>query len=143
MHIACRLQEGHCDPEMEIRCAQQWTPELAERISKADVAIFVDASAAIPAGAIQLQPVLSAKERPGATTHSLSPGQLLALASELYEKVPERAFLLTIGGESFGHGVGFSVPVRRAIPAALTQIRALVSGVTLPEADALPPAANF
>lgn len=143
LHIACCLQNGYCDPEMEIRCAQQWTPELAERISKADLAIFVDASAAISPGAIQLRPVSSAKDWPGATTHSLSPAQLLTLASELYEKVPEKAFLLTIGGESFEHGQEFSQPVRRAIPAALTQIRALVSGVTLPVTDALPPAVNY
>jgi len=54
-----------------------------------------------------------------------------------------RAFLLTIGGESFEHGDEFSSTVRRAIPTALTQIRALVSGVTLPETDALRPAVNY
>lgn len=51
LHIACRLQDGYCDPKTEIRCAQQWTPELAERISKADLAIFVDESATAHAGA--------------------------------------------------------------------------------------------
>ena len=126
LHIACSLRERYCDPEVEIRCAQQWTPELAERISKADLAIFVDASATIPAGEIQLQPVPSAKDWPGAT-NLLSPAQLLTLARELYEKVPERAFLLTIGGESFGHGEEFSRPVPAGHPCCADEIRALIS----------------
>ena len=89
LHIACCLQEGYCDSETEIHCAQQWTPELTERISKADLAIFVDASGTIPAGVIRLQPVSSLEDWPGVTTHSLSPARLVALARELYEKVPE------------------------------------------------------
>ena len=141
-HIARCLQRGYGDAETEICCAQQWTPELAERISKASLAIFVDASAALPPGKIRLQPVSSSKDSPGATTHSLSPAQLLTLADELYERVPERAFLLTIGGASFEHGDKLSPLVRLVIPKALAQIRALVSGVTWSEPGALPPSVN-
>lgn len=143
LHLARCLQEQHWDPEIEIRYSQQWTPELAESISKADLAIFVDASTTVPAGTIRLQPVSSSKSWPGGTTHSLHPPQLLALARELYGKTPERALLLTIGGESFGHSSEFSRPVRGAIPTALAQIRRLASGVTLPEPDALPSAAIY
>ena len=137
LHIAHCLREGLCDPETEVQCAQQWTPELAENISRAELAIFVDASATVLPGQIQLCPVFSAKDGPGVTTHSLSPARLLALARELYQSGPERAFLLTIGAESFEHGHQFSRPVRRAIPAALTQIKTLLSGVTLPKTEAL------
>ena len=143
LHIAHCLRAGLCDPETEIQCAQQWTPELAETISRAELAIFVDASAAVPPGEIQLKPVSSAKDGLGVTTHSLSPAQLLALARELYQRAPERAFLLTIGGESFEHGKQFSPPVRRAIPTALTQVKALLSGVTLPKTEALARAMNY
>lgn len=135
LHIARRLREGLCDPETEIHCAQQWTPELAESISRAQLAIFVDASATVPPGEIHLTQVFSAKDRPGVTTHSFSPARLLVLARELYQRGPERAFLLTIGGESFEHSHQFSQCVRRAIPAALTQINALLSGVTLPKTE--------
>lgn len=142
LHIACCLQQGYGDPETEIRCAQQWTPELAERISKTDLAIFIDASATLTPGEIQLIPLASSEDRTAVTTHSMDPATLLGLAHELYGSAPERAFLLTIGGESFEHGNQFSRAVRQAIPEALTRIKALLSGVTLPNPDAPPPRAN-
>ena len=124
-HIARCLQCGYGDPETEVRCSQQWSPELTERISEANLAIFVDASAALPPGKIRLQAISLSNDSPGAATHSLSPARLLTLANELYGRVPERAFLLTIGGAAFEHGDKLSRPVRSAIPEALAQIRAL------------------
>jgi hydrogenase maturation protease len=132
LRIVCNLQDGHTDLETEICCAQQWTPDLAENISKSQLAIFVDASAAIPPGEIRLQPVSRRREPPGLTTHSLSPERLLELSLELFQKVPERAFLLTIGGASFEHGDQLSEPVQTAVPAACNQLKALLSGVTFP-----------
>ena len=132
LRVVCNLQDSYADPETEICCAQQWTPELAESISKSQLAIFVDASAAIPPGEIRLQPVSDRHEPPGLTTHSLSPAGLLELSFELFQKVPERAFLLTIGGVSFDHGDQLSEPVQKAVPAACNQLKALLSGVSLP-----------
>lgn len=77
-------------------------------------------------------------EYPGVTTHSLNPQQLLTLARERYQTIPERAFLLTIGGASFKHGDQISAAVRRLIPAACNQIKALLSGVSLPLSETLP-----
>jgi hypothetical protein len=39
---------GFCDGETEVHSQQQWLPEMAETISKADLVIFVDASREIP-----------------------------------------------------------------------------------------------
>jgi len=50
--------------------------------------------------------------------------------------------MLTIGGASFEHGDQLSAVVRRAIPAARGQIKSLLSGVTLPFSEALPPDAQ-
>jgi len=133
LRVVCGLQEGYTDPETEICCAQQWTPDLAESISKSQLAIFVDASAAIPPGAIRLVALSGRREPPGLTTHSLSPERLLELSLELFQKVPERAFLLTIGGASFEHGDQLSDSVQKAVPAACNQLKALLSGVTLPD----------
>ena len=138
LRIVCSLQGGYADFDTEICCAQQWTPELAESLSKAELAIFVDASAAIPPGELRLEQVSARDEHAGATTHSLNPEQLLTLALQLYQTVPERAFLLTIGGSSFEHGHQLSAVVRQAIPAARNQIKALLSGVSLPLSEALP-----
>jgi hydrogenase maturation protease len=143
LRIVCSLQGGYADFNTEICCAQQWAPELAESLSRAELAIFVDASAAIPPGEIHLKQVSARSEHSNPTTHSLDPEQLLNLARELYQSVPERAFLLTIGGASFEHGEQLSAVVRQAMPAASNQIKALLSGVSLPATDALPPAKNF
>jgi hydrogenase maturation protease len=133
--IVSSLQEGYTEPGIETCCAQQWTPELAESISRADLVIFVDASTSIPAGKMRLEQVYAPAGRPGTTTHSLSPVELLVLARELYQRAPARAYLLTVGGESFEHGHQLSDVVRQAIPAACNEIRALLSGVSLPEAE--------
>jgi hydrogenase maturation protease len=140
LRIVCSLQGGYADPNTEIRCAQQWTPELAESISKAELAIFVDASASVPPGEVRLEQVFAGDEHRSVATHSLRPEQLLTLANELYQEAPARAFLLTIGGASFGHGEQLSTVVRRVIPVACDQIKALLSGVTLPVSEILSPA---
>jgi hypothetical protein len=63
----------------------------------------------------------------------MGPEALLALAAQLYSRRPERAFLLTIGGESFDHADHLSEPARSAIPVAMDLIKATLSGVSLPE----------
>jgi hypothetical protein len=66
-------------------------------------------------------------------TDTMSPEAHLALAVELYSRRPERAFLLTIGGESFDHADRLSEPVRSAIPVVMDLSKATLSGVSLPE----------
>jgi len=127
-----RNLEPDAGPGTEVLCVHQWTPELAESLSKSELAIFVDASAAIAAGEIYLQEISARSEKAGVTTHSLNPRRLLALARELYQKEPERAFLLTVGGASFEYGAQLSDVVRRAVPAACNQVKALLSGGVLP-----------
>ena len=135
VYLARELDASLNDPQTEVLCSQQWTPELAIRISHADLAIFVDASSAIPPGQIQVQAVVSTANAAGLTTHSMRPGQLLALASHVYGRAPQRAFLVSIGGASFAHVRQFSAPVRAAIPGALEKIRELLAG-SFPEASA-------
>lgn len=132
LQVAKCLRNGLCEPDTCICAEQQWTPEMAEPISKAEVVIFLDASASLSPGEIacrQLQP-----EAGGATTftHETSPEGLLSLAEELYGVHPERAFLITVGGAAFDLGKGLSKPVRQAIPHAIERVKALLSGVTLP-----------
>jgi len=44
--VVSYLRNDSCDPAAEFYCQQQWTPELAEPISQADIVIFVDAAVA-------------------------------------------------------------------------------------------------
>ena len=133
LFLAHQLYGAICDAETEIVCSHQWLPEQAEDLSRAQVAVFIDASAAIAPGEIRIQPI-SGKNRKtaGATTHSITPERLMSLARELFGAAPERAYLVTVGGASFEHGSEFSAPVRKAIPAALRQIQNLLSEESVP-----------
>jgi hydrogenase maturation protease len=124
--IAELLQGEFSQPQLEIRCAQQWTPEMAEAVSRSNLTIFVDSSAATAPGEIKLETLHARAENPSPTTHDCSPAILLALARELYQSVPRRALLLTIGGQSYEHGEQLSPIVRDALPAACERIRALL-----------------
>ncbi len=133
VYLARYLRNEFCEPQTEIQCSQQWAPELAESISECDMVLFLDASATLPPGDVQLQKIKPSRKSSPSTTHSMSPELLLALAAKLYSNAPERAFLLTVGGESFEHADHLSESVRGAIPYALELIKATLSGVSLPE----------
>jgi hydrogenase maturation protease len=123
--VADCLRES--DLATQIHSALQWTPELAEPISQAELVIFVDASASLQPGEIACMAVRPIYKSPSSLTHQTSPASLLALAEELYGKVPARAYLLTIGGASFEMGEGLSADVRRAVPRATERIRTLLA----------------
>lgn len=131
VQVARRLEASQSDPQTEILCAQQWTAEFAERISHAELAVFVDASVDISPGKIQLQEVHASGEQPRVRTQSMSPEQLLLLAKQTYGRAPAQAFLVRIGAASFAHGRDLTTPVRQAIPKALEQIKSLLSGAPL------------
>ena len=132
LHVACELRSGLCEPETKIHSSTQWTPELAESISEADVVIFVDASAVLPPGAVQTRKILPIPDAPGSLSHRSSPAGLVALAKRLYEVIPSRAFLITIGAQSFELSEELSEPVRLAIPEVIERIKAILSGISLP-----------
>ena len=131
--LARYFRAALCEPQTKIQSSQQWTPDLAQQISQSDIVLFLDASATLPPGKVQFKKLEPAREFSSSMTHSISPEALLALAAQLYSRRPERAFLLTIGGESFDHADRLSEPVRSAIPVAMDLIKAALSGVSLPE----------
>jgi hydrogenase maturation protease len=112
-------------PSTEFHCEQQWTPELAEPISQAEIVIFVDAAVGTQPGSIACRQL-----QPGALlswTHQTSPELLLLLAEELYGKHPARAYCVTITGDSFEFQESLSDPVRGAISSAGERIKALLA----------------
>jgi len=131
LHVARELRSGLCEPETVIHSATQWTPELAENISESELVIFVDASAVLSPGAVQIRKISPAPDQPGSFSHRSRPTGLLALAKRLYGQYPSRAFLITIGAQSFELSEELSEPARLAIPEAIAQIRAILSGVSL------------
>ena len=134
-HVANALLVGFCDAETTVRCSHQWLPEMAEPISEVGTVIFIDASTELQPGEVRSQPVKPSATIPQSLTHSMNPGVLLALAQQLYGNLPQAAHLVTIGGGSFELSEELSDTVRGAIPIALDQVKALLSGVSVPPGE--------
>lgn len=134
-HVAQRLQYLLFEADTEIVCVRQWIPELAESLSQALLAIFVDASASIPAGEIRILELNGPHEAITGSDHAWTPERLLCLARESFEHAPSFAFLVTVGGASFEHGEQLSHQVADAIPAACERIRALIDCVREKKAE--------
>jgi hydrogenase maturation protease len=97
--------------------------ELAEPLSAADRAVFVDASLE-PGGAVAVRPLAPAEDLPG-FGHASDPRWLLALADEVFGRQPP-AWLVTIPAESFGFGARLSELAARGVGEALREVARLV-----------------
>ena len=135
LHIARELRAGFCEPDTVVQASTQWAPEQAEVISEAELVIFVDASAVLPTGAVESKRISPKPEAPSSFSHGCSPEGLLALAKQLYGAVPANSFLISIGAQSFEFSAELSEAAKLAIPEALTQIKAILSGVSLPSEE--------
>jgi hydrogenase maturation protease len=124
-HIAESLASHTVSSHAEIVTSQQLTPEMAESVSSAESVVFVDASAAEPAGSVSLAPIAATEDRSASMTHRLNPTAILAMSNALYGKGPLRAFLLTVGGKSFDLSQELSPAVSQAVPDAVERIEAL------------------
>jgi len=56
-------------------------------------------------------------------THHMPPDSLLKLTQELYGKLPQRAFAVVVGGESFELGETLTEAVQAAIPKAVAALQ--------------------
>jgi hydrogenase maturation protease len=107
------------------------TPELADPISRARVAIFVDAAADAPRE-VQLRKLAPA-DSSQVLAHAASPATLLALARDVFGHAPE-AWLLTIPVENIGIGEELSAFARRGLETAVAEIKKLASSGRAPSA---------
>jgi hydrogenase maturation protease len=105
---------------------QQWTPELAEEIARAESVLFIDCSVDSASGSVALTPVEPAAAKQGLATHHQGAPELLALARELYASLPRNALLLTIGAGSTELGEHFSHAVKAVLPDACKLIEETV-----------------
>lgn len=92
--------------------ARQLTPELAERLSRIELAVFVDADVGLNPGEVNITIV---QESDGSGfVHQANPGGLLRLTREIYGHAPA-GLLIGIGGESYEFGRPLSQSARRAV----------------------------
>lgn len=112
---------------IEVVCRHQLTPELAENASRADMVIFVDATAQGNAGEVVCRSV-TAQSREARFSHHLTPSQVLWLCDRWYGGSPP-AFLVSITGESFDHGDGLSVAARSGVRQSVSVVSDLISAL--------------
>ena len=96
------------------------TPELAEPISQAGTVIFVDAAVDAPRE-VQCRKLLPA-DTSQLVAHAASPATLLALARDVYSRVPN-AWLITVPAEDLGIGDDLSPQTQRGFERALIEVR--------------------
>ena len=106
------------EPRLMVISRQQWTPELAADIAQADAVLFVDCSTVSQPGSLEMVDVQREAEPHGVGTHQVSAPQLLALAQELYDSLPRRSQLFTVGAQATELSEEFSPAVLDAIPEA-------------------------
>jgi hydrogenase maturation protease len=111
-------------PGLESISVHQLTPELAEPLASAELAIFVDARLADRGEAVETQP-LEPLGSPGMSGHASDPRLLLALAQAVYGRHP-RAWLVTVPAEDFSLGEGLSTTAECGAEQALGRIAALI-----------------
>ena len=114
-------------PEAEVRVVHQLTPELAEPVSRARLAVFIDAGADGLPGEVRMERIEPAGA-PTSFTHHVGTSMLLGMARALYGAAP-RAVLYSISGETFDCGDQLSAVVREALP----RLVASVLAISLPE----------
>ena len=131
LHLARLLREQFAGPEILVHTTQQWTPELAEPLSLCELAIFLDASERFSPGFVHCEAVTPfVGESHALLTHSCNPSLLLLMGRRLYNHVPQRAYLLTVGAQSFAFSFSLSTPVHNAIPEAISHVKSILSGAT-------------
>jgi hydrogenase maturation protease len=122
-HIGSALKNELAHAGAELDLTRQLLPEHAEPLSKIDLAIFIDCSAAAGSGVVSICPVDPAQSLPRIFTHHLDPAALLMLTQDLFGRIPSRSLSITVGGESFEMQERLSEPVTAAIPIAIEAIR--------------------
>jgi hydrogenase maturation protease len=118
-------------PGVRVAVMHQLTPELAEELSLAARAIFVDAHVNGRGPSIVVEPI-SPDRGDSLATHLGDPRALLALAQILYGRAPQ-SWLVTIAGERFAPGEPLSETALRRAAEAVQRIETLLNTTNLLE----------
>jgi hydrogenase maturation protease len=111
----------HLPGVITITCPQL-TPEMAEPLSRAGVAIFVDAAIDHPSQ--MLMRPLGPSDSSQILAYAADPRILLALARDAFGRAPE-AWMLTIPAETLGFGEDLSPRAIRGIKKAVRAVQTL------------------
>lgn len=104
----------------------QLAPELADDLSKVSLAILIDVSAEVEAGALSVRRLEPPPAAGSAWSHHIEPASLAALARELYGAAPV-VFVVSVGAASLEVGDRLSPAVEAALPAVVAAVVAIVA----------------
>lgn len=121
-HALKRLAMPPVAENVTILLRQQLTPELADPASRAQRAVFVDASALDPPGLVHCRPISPSAHPIGPLSHHLAPPHLLWLTRAVYGHCPQ-AFMVSVGGSNFTFTRRLSPQVNACLPELLDCIR--------------------
>ena len=107
--------------EAEVITCHQLTPELAEPLSQARCAVFIDAGVEGKPGEIRHGALRPQAPASSTFSHSCSPSGLLASAQVLYGSCP-KAILITVTAQSFEFGDSLSAAVSATLPKVMDQV---------------------
>jgi hydrogenase maturation protease len=118
---------------VEVRAGFQLLPEMALDFADVSLVVLVDADVRGLPGSIELRPISAdapdsdadARAEPGASSHHVGGGELVALAAELTGRRPE-AVHVGIGVADTELGEGLSPAVEAALPRVVRVVSDLV-----------------
>lgn len=113
-------------PGVAVWNVHQLTPELAEALAGADVAVFVDVAAQPVDAEVRVQEIEPDPSSAGALGHVSDPRVLLYLAEALHGRRARPCWLVTIPGVDFEHGEGLSAVAEAGVSAALVEVSRLL-----------------
>lgn len=118
--IALALARRRDLPGLDAIACHQLTPELAELLSRAQRALFIDASVQASPGALSIVSIAPTVSQ-AVLVHHLTPARLLAAARDWYGAAPA-AWLVTVGVYDISLGDRLSPPLERALPTLVEQV---------------------
>jgi hydrogenase maturation protease len=135
--LAAELLPAEARESAELVEVGQLSVETLLEIPDGTALIVADAAVGVPAGVVVCLPfeavtgAIGAGRGAPASSHSLPPDQILALAAELRGSLPRGVFV-GIGGAAFGFGERLSAPVAAGLAGYATtlakEIRRLAAG---------------
>ena len=122
-----RLRGVLNDEGVSVSSCQQLLPELAEAMSRARLAVFIDACCDLRPGEVACERVDVSAATGETTTHHFDPAALVALAMRLYGRCAE-AYVVAVGAECFGYSESLSPRVAAAVDTVVERVRGLLRG---------------
>ncbi len=120
------LEEEKPGSGVEVAACHQLMPELAEKISRTSLVIFLDACASDPPGEVRSREIRPSRTPGDPFTHGLTPEALMVWAGTLYGSVP-RAYLVSIGACSFELDERLSPAVAQGLPEMVACVRSIIA----------------